>query len=154
MSMREVDGLMALEDLAGQQVGASAWVTITQEMVDQFADVTFDHQWIHVDVERAQRESPYGGPIVHGFFTLSLIPYFRQQCLRITGVGQVINYGVNRVRFPNAVPVGARIRGVQTVRSVELTGSDRARVTSEFVVEIEAEEKPACVAETVSLIIA
>lgn len=152
--MREVRGLDELERLAGQEVGASAWLTITQELVDRFADATFDHQWIHCDVERARRESPYGGPVAHGFLTLSLIPGFRSQILTLTGVSRVINYGVNRVRFPNAVPVGARVRGVQTIKTVERTAPGAARVVSGFVIELEAETKPACVAETVTLVFA
>ena len=150
--MREVRGLDELERLAGREVGGSAWLTITQEMVDRFADTTFDHQWIHCDVERARRESPYGGPVAHGFLTLSLIPGFRSQILTLTGVSRVINYGVNRVRFPNAVPVGARVRGLQTIKAVERTAPAAARVVSGFVVEIEGETKPACVAETVTLV--
>lgn len=152
--MREVQGLAGLEALAGQEVGASDWLTITQELVDRFADATFDHQWIHCDVDRARRESPYGGPVAHGFLTLSLIPGFRSRILTLTGVSRVINYGVNRVRFPNAVRVGARVRGVQTIRTVERTASGAARVVSGFVIEIDGESKPACVAETVMLVFA
>ncbi len=152
--MREVYGLDGLERLAGQQIGASDWLTVTQALVDRFADATFDHQWIHCDVERARLESPYGGPVAHGFLTLSLIPGFRSQILALTGVSRVINYGVNRVRFPNAVPVGVRVRGVQTIKSVERTAPDSARVVSGFVIEIEGETKPACVAETVTLVFA
>ena len=152
--MREIRGLDELERLAGQEVGASAWLTITQELVDRFADATFDHQWIHCDVERARRESPYGGPVAHGFLTLALIPGFRGQILTIGGVSRVINYGVNKVRFPNAVPVGARVRGVQTIKSVERTTPGSARVISGFVIELAGETKPACVAETVTLVFA
>ena len=152
--MREIRGLDELERLAGQEVGASAWLTITQELVDRFADATFDHQWIHCDVERARRESPYGGPVAHGFLTLALIPGFRGQILTIGGVSRVINYGVNKVRFPNAVPVGARVRGVQTIESVERTTPGSVRVISGFVIELEGETKPACVAETVTLVFA
>ena len=152
--MREVRGLDELDLLAGQEVGASAWLTVTQELVDRFADATFDHQWIHCDVERARRESPYGGPVAHGFLTLALIPGFRGQILKIGGVSRVINYGVNKVRFPNAVPVGARVRGVQTIKSVERTTPGSARVISGFVIELAGETKPACVAETVTLVFA
>ncbi len=152
--MRVVNGLTQLEQLVGQEIGASEWITVTQEMVNQFADLTRDHQWIHVDVERARRESPYGGPIVHGLFTLSLLPHFRQQILTVDDVSRLINYGVNRVRFPDAVPVGARLRGVQTVMSVERTKPDAVRMTSTFVIEIEGQDKPACVAETVTLVFA
>ena len=152
--MREVRGLDELERLVGQQLGASEWLAITQELVDGFADVTLDHQWIHCDVERATRESPYGGPVAHGFLTLSLIPGFRSQLLTLSGVSRVINYGVNRVRFPAAVAVGKRVRGIQTIKTVERTTPDSARVVSGFVIEIEGESKPACVAETVTLVFA
>ena len=152
--MREVRGLDELERLVGQQLGASEWLAITQELVDGFADATLDHQWIHCDVERARRESPYGGPVAHGFLTLSLIPGFRSQLLTLAGVSRVINYGVNRVRFPAAVPVGKRVRGIQTIKTVERTTPDSARVVSGFVIEIEGESKPACVAETVTLVFA
>lgn len=152
--LRAVQGLDELERLAGLEVGASAWLAVTQELVDRFADATFDHQWIHCDVERARRESPYGAPVAHGFLTLSLIPGFRSQILSIGGVSRIINYGVNRVRFPNAVPVGARVRGVQTIKSVERVAPDSVRVISRFVIEIEGETKPACVAETVTLVFA
>lgn len=152
--MREIRGLDELEGLAGQEVGASAWLTVTQEMVDRFADTTFDRQWIHCDVERARRESPYGGPVAHGFLTLSLIPGFRDRILTLTGVSRVINYGVNRVRFPNAVPVGGRVRGVLTIKTVGRTAPGSLRLISGFVIEIEGEAKPACVAETVTLVFA
>jgi len=152
--MHGVKGLTELEQLSGTTIGTSEWIVVTQEMVNQFAELTNDHQWIHVDIDRAQRESPYDGPIVHGFFTLSLLPYFGHQLLTVDGVSRLINYGVNRVRFPNAVRVGARLRGVQTVISVERTKPNIARMTSEFVVEIEGQKKPACVAETVTLIFA
>ena len=152
--MREIRGLDELEGLAGQEVGASGWLTVTQEMVDRFADTTFDRQWIHCDVERARRESPYGGPVAHGFLTLSLIPGFRDRILTLTGVSRVINYGVNRVRFPNAVPVGGRVRGVLTIKTVERTAPGSLRLISGFVIEIEGEAKPACVAETVTLVFA
>ena len=149
--MREVNGLAEIESLAHSEIGASEWMDVTQEMVNLFADVTHDHQWIHCDVERATRESPYGGPVAHGFFTLSLIPCLQKQILTITGVSCLINYGVNKVRFPNAVPVGARIRAVQTVLSVDRVKPDAVRLISTFVIEIERAEKPACVAETVTL---
>ena len=152
--MRVVNGLTQLEQLTGKKIGTSKWIAVTQEMVNQFATLTRDHQWIHVDTDRARRESPYGGPIVHGFFTLSLLPYFGHQLLTVDGVSRLINYGVNRVRFPNAVRVGARLRGVQTVMSVERTKPDVARMTSTLVIEVEGQKKPACVAETVTLVFA
>ena len=152
--MREVKGLAEIESLANSEIGESGWLDVTHEMVDLFADVTHDHQWIHCDIQRAKRESPYGGPVVHGFFTLSLIPCLQKQILTITGVSRIINYGVNNVRFPNAVPVGARIRGVETVLSVDRVEPDAVQLISRFLIEIEGVEKPACVAETVNLVFA
>ena len=152
--MREVEGLEQLNSLVAHEMGPPAWLTISSEMVARFADVTHDHQWIHLDAERARQESPYGVPIVHGLLTLSLYPYFGRQLLKINGVSRVINYGANRVRFPNAVAVGARVRARQTVRSVEQTNADAVRMTSAFVIESEGQIKPACVAETVALIYA
>ena len=152
--MREVEGLEQLNSLVSHEMGPTEWVTISSEMVTRFADVTYDHQWIHLDAERARQESPYGVPIVHGLFTLSLYPYLGRQLLKINGVSRVINYGANRVRFPNAVAVGARVRARQTVRSVERINTDAVRMTSTFVIESEGQAKPACVAETVALIYA
>ena len=150
--MREVEGLEQLKSLVADEMGPTAWVTISEEMVARFADVTHDHQWIHLDAERAREESPYGVPIVHGLLTLALYPYLGRQLLKISGVSRVINYGANRVRFPNAVAVGARVRARQTVRSVEQINADAVRMTSTFVIESEGQVKPACVAETVVLI--
>ena len=149
--MRIIDGLDALESLTGTELGASDWLTITQEMVDRFADATCDHQWIHVDQIRAARESPYGTTIAHGFLTLSLVPHFRQQIAELRGVSRAINYGVNKVRFPNAVRPGARVRGVQTLLTTTRVDSRTMRFTSRFVVEIEGEVKPACVADTITM---
>ena len=134
----EVRGLDELERLAGQEVGASEWLAITQEMVDRFADTTFDHQWIHCDVERARRESPYGGPVAHGFLTLSLIPGFRSQILTLTGVSRVINYGVNRVAFSGG---GARWRACARRADGQAGRTEGAGQSAgrqrEFVIELE-----------------
>jgi acyl dehydratase len=150
--MREVEGLDQLQSLVAQEMGPTAWVTISEEMVTRFADVTHDHQWIHVDAERARQESPYGVPIAHGLLTLALYPYLGRQLLKINGVSRVINYGADRIRFPNAVAVGTRVRARQTVRSVDRINADAVRMTSTFVIESEGQAKPACVAETVALI--
>ena len=150
--MREVEGLDQLKSLVAHEMGPTTWLTISEEMVTRFADVTQDHQWIHVDAERARQESPYGVPIVHGLLTLALYPYLGRQLLKINGVSRVINYGADRIRFPNAVAVGARVRARQTVRSVERINADAVRMTSTFVIESEGQVKPACVAETVALI--
>ena len=150
--MREVEGLDQLKSLVAHEMGPTTWLTISEEMVTRFADATQDHQWIHVDAERARQESPYGVPIVHGLLTLALYPYLGRQLLKINGVSRVINYGANRIRFPNAVAVGTRVRARQTVRSVDRINADAVRMTSTFVLENEGQAKPACVAETVVLI--
>lgn len=152
--MRVIEGLDEFEALTGSELGTSEWLTITQEMIDRFADVTLDHQWIHVDAKRAAVDSPYGTTIAHGFLTLSLVPYFRRQIADLRGVARAINYGMNKVRFPNAVPAGARVRGVQTLLTTTRVDPGTVRFTSQFVIEVEGEAKPACVAETVSLVFA
>ncbi len=139
-----------LPGLAGREIGVSDWVTLDQAKVNQFADATGDHQWIHVDVERAKREMATGGTIVHGYFTLSLIPKFMFELLEITGVSQMINYGANKVRFTNMVPTGSRVRGRLKVMSVELKGKG-ATMNYEMVLEIEGQERPACIAEVIMM---
>ena len=139
-----------LPGLAGREIGVSNWVRLDQAKVNQFADATGDHQWIHVDVERARREMATGGTIVHGYFTLSLIPKFMFELLEITGVSQMINYGANKVRFTNMVPTGSRVRGRLKVMSVELKGKG-ATMNYEMVLEIEGQERPACIAEVIMM---
>ncbi len=139
-----------LPDLTGKEIGVSNWVLLDQARVNQFADATGDHQWIHVDVERAKRELPTGGTIVHGYFTLSLIPQFMFELLQITGVSQMINYGANKVRFTNMVPTGARVRGRLKVKSVEKKGN-ASTMNYEMVIEIEGQERPACIAEVIMM---
>ena len=150
--MRVINGLDELEALAGRELGTSEWLSVTQEMVDRFAEVTLDPQWIHIDVARAARESPYGTTIAHGFLTLSFVQHFRRQIAEVRGISRVINYGVNKVRFPNAVCVGTRVRGVQPLQTVTRIAPESARLISQVVVEIEDEAKPGCVTETVSLV--
>jgi len=152
--MRIIDGLDELESLVGQSLGTSPWTTVTQGRVDAFSDVTEDHQWIHLDVGRATRELDAGGPIIQGLLTLSLIVKFRNEIFRVDGVTKTINYGFNRVRFPSPVLVGTRVRGTQTLLLAERRAPTVLRVTSEMVVEAEGCVKPACVAETVSLVYA
>ncbi len=138
-----------VQSLVGQEVGVSDWAEVTQERVNQFAEATGDHQWIHVDVERATRE--IGGPIAHGYLTLSLIPMLGAQILSVSGVTRGINYGCNKVRFTGMVRVGKRVRMRQTLVAAE-PKSGGLQLTSECVIEIEGEERPACVAETLSVI--
>lgn len=135
--------------LVGQEVGVSDWVEITQERVNQFAEATGDHQWIHVDVERANRE--IGGPIAHGYLTLSLIPFLGAGLLNVTGVTRGINYGCNKVRFTNMVRVGKKLRMRQKLLAAEAK-SGGIQLTNECTIEIEGEDRPACVAETLSVI--
>ena len=138
-----------LEGLVGQEVGVSDWLQITQERVNEFADATGDHQWIHVDVERAKRE--IGGPIAHGYLTLSLIPHLSAGLLPVKGVTRGINYGSDKVRFVTMVRVGKRIRLRQKLLAVEPKAGG-VQLKSQCTLEIEGEDRPACVAETLSLL--
>lgn len=140
-----------LRSLAGQEIGASEWVVIDQNRINQFADATDDHQWIHVNLERAKKEMPGGKTIAHGFLTLSLIPMLAAKIMRISGVSRGLNYGLNKVRFTNAVPVGSRVRGRQKLLSVEPRG-EGMQLTSDFTIEIDGQERPACIAETIGLV--
>jgi acyl dehydratase len=137
--------------LAGQEIGVSDWVEITQERINQFADATGDHQWIHVDVERAKKEMPGGKTIAHGYLTLSLIPWLTGGMLRVEGVTRGINYGSNKVRFTSMVPVGSKVRARQKLLNVEPKAGG-LQMTNEVTIELEGSQRPACVAETMSLI--
>ena len=130
-----------LKALEGLEVGVSDWFQITQEQINQFADVTLDHQWIHVDVERAQKEMPGGTTIAHGYLTLSMIPAMTAEFLKFTNLKMGINYGLNKVRFTNMVAVDSRIRARSVIKSVR-ERSGAARLVGETTVEIEDESKP------------
>src|SRR5450830_1821990 len=144
--MREIATLAELEALTGQEVAVSDWFDITQEQVDRFADATGDHQWIHVDVERSKRELPFGGTVAHGFLTLALLPMMMGQSISMGDVKMLLNYGLNRVRFPAPLPVGSKVRGRIGLQSVEeIPGG--AQVVWEVTMEREGGEKPVCVAE-------
>ena len=145
-TIRGIDGLKAR---VGEHLGHSDYLEITQDRVNRFADATGDHQWIHVDVERATRESPFGGPIAHGYLTLSLAPALLPQILRVEGVTMGVNYGANKVRFPSPVPVGSKLRAGASVASVEDVGDGAAQVTLDVTLEVEGAPKPACVAQIV-----
>jgi acyl dehydratase len=147
---REVADIQELQSLVEQEVAVGDWLEITQERINQFADATNDHQWIHVDPERCRRESPFGTTIAHGYLTLSLIPYLSQQSFAIRQPFRMgINYGSNRVRFTSPVPVGSRIRNRMTLLEVSaFPGGWQARW--QVTIEIEGKEKPACVAEVIS----
>ena len=143
MSPRIINGIQELKSVSGQEVGVSDWITITQEMIDRFADVTGDHQWIHVDPERARRETPFGSTIAHGFLTVSLLPQLSQQAMSVKGDFKMrINYGFNRLRFVSPVKSGSRIRARFTPQNV--TDNE---VTWSVTVDVEGQEKPAVVAE-------
>ncbi len=149
--MRTFTSLDELTDAAGEQLGTSDWLAIDQDRVDVFADATKDHQWIHVDRERAAT-GPFGGTIAHGYLTLSLIPWFASQVFALETPGAKLNYGLNKVRFPHPVKVGARLRAHVTLETVEDIPTGK-QLTMTYVLEIEDEPKPACVAETVVLLI-
>jgi len=148
--MTEIETPADMDALVGKKLGVSDWLTVTQEMIDLFADATGDHQWIHVDRERAAREMPGGRTIAHGFLTLSLLPRLAQNIYRIRRRSRGINYGCNKVRFTNPVASGSRIRLHLTLKATEAIEGGR-RLISENMVEIEGQDRPALVAETISL---
>ncbi|MEP9415196.1 MaoC family dehydratase [Gordonia sp. VNQ95] len=135
----------------GEDLGSGEWLEITQDRVNQFADATGDHQWIHVDPERAA-SGPFGAPIAHGFLTLSLLPMLAGSIFTVEGPKLVINYGLNKVRFPNPVPVGSRIRANAVITSIE-EGAKGVTMVVVNTVEIEGADKPACVAENVRVMV-
>ena len=150
--MRTVNGIEELEGLVGQELGSSEWHEIAQERVNAFADATGDHQWIHVDPERAAA-GPFGGTIAHGYLTLSLLPMLMGEIWHVENVRMGINYGLNRVRFPAPVPVGKRVRATSQLK--ELTQVDGGvQLVVETTIEVEGGSKPVCVAETLVRFIA
>jgi acyl dehydratase len=142
-----VDGIEGLQAKKGEHVGYSDWLDITQERVNEFAEATGDHQWIHVDPERA-KAGPFGGPIAHGYLTLSLAPMLLPQALRVTGFQMGVNYGLNKLRFPSPVPVGSKLRVGATIADVEEIAGG-VQVTMDLVFEVEGKDKPSCVAQAV-----
>ncbi|HEY6306531.1 MAG TPA: MaoC family dehydratase [Candidatus Angelobacter sp.] len=150
MPKRMVSSLDSLKELVGQEVAVTDWFTLTQERIQQFADVTLDHQWIHVDVERAKRESPFGAPIAHGFLTLSLLPHFMHEAIGIQeGVRMGVNYGLNRLRFVSPVRSGTQIRARFTLQSIKHVDPKGMEIVYLATVEGENTERPFCVAEWV-----
>lgn len=150
--MRVFSSIEDLSNAVGEPIGPTDWLTVDQRRVNQFADATGDHQWIHVDIERA-KDGPFGGTIAHGYLTLSLIPWFASQLFLLETRGAKLNYGVNKVRFPNVVQVGARIRCTTTVNAVTEHAMGHV-LTMGYTIEIEGQEKPGCIAETVVLLLA
>jgi acyl dehydratase len=149
--MRVFTTFEEIEAAAGKEIGTTEWVQITQQRVNQFADATGDHQWIHVDEEKA-KAGPFGGTIAHGYLTLSLVPWLGSTLFSLQTPGAKLNYGVNKVRFPNPVPVGSRIRAKVTINAVIDIPTGK-QLTVGHVIEIEGQDKPACVAETVVLLL-
>lgn len=141
----KIDGIEGLKAMVGQHLGYSEWHEVTQEQVNLFADATGDHQWIHVDVERA-KAGPFGAPIAHGYLTLSLAPMLLAEIQQVNGVAMGINYGLNKLRFPSPVPVGSKVRAGAELASVEDVGGG-VQVTMATTFEIEGGTKPVCVAE-------
>jgi acyl dehydratase len=151
MTTLKVEYPKDLLKLVGRELGPSDWVTVDQAMIDKFADATGDHQWIHVDVERAKKEMPGGKTIAHGYLTLSLVPRLASTLLEVTKRSRGINYGSNKIRFTNPVPAGSRIRLKQTIKNVEDVPDNGVRITSEMVIEVEGQERPALVAEVLGI---
>jgi acyl dehydratase len=149
MPKRTLESPADLRNLVGQEIAVTDWFNVTQERIQQFADATLDHQWIHVDVERARRESPFKAPIAHGFLTLSLLPHFMHEALQIKqGIRLGVNYGLNRVRFVSPVRAGSNVRACVVLQSLkDVTGGMEAVFNA--TVEVEGGEKPSCVAEWV-----
>ena len=148
MKLAVFDRLADMQPLVGQEIAVSDWVTISQQRINQFAEATGDHQWIHVDVERA-KNSPFKSTIAHGFLTLSLIPSFSEPSIKVKSIKMGVNYGLNKVRFTNPVKVNSRVRGRFVLKAFDpIEGG--AQVTMNVTVEIEGQDKPACVAESIS----
>ncbi|MCZ8291932.1 MAG: MaoC family dehydratase [Hylemonella sp.] len=147
--MKTFQSLKEFPALVGQEVAVSDWLTITQEQINQFAQATGDHQWIHVDVDRA-RAGPFGGPIAHGFLTLSLLPKFFESTMEIVESSMGVNYGLNRVRFMAPVPVGSRVRARMKLLACEPIDNHGVQMTWEVTIEREGAAKPVCVAESIA----
>jgi acyl dehydratase len=148
-----VNGIEELKGLVGETIGPSAWREVTQADIDSFAELSGDDQWIHVDVERARTESPFGTTVAHGNLTLSMIDGFRPELLESTGFKLGVNYGWNKIRFPAPVPAGSRIRVTMDVLSVDDVGGGWHQIVQRWTVEVEGNEKPACVAESVGRVL-
>ncbi len=146
--MRVFDDIGSFTAAVGEHLGYSEWMVIAQDRVDAFAEATGDHQWIHVDAERAAA-GPYGGTIAHGYLTLSLLPALGAQVYRVDGVPAAINYGLDRVRFPAPVPVGSRVRAGAELLSATPVPGGAIQAVVRFTVEIEGQDRPACVADTI-----
>ncbi len=149
-----VNGIEELKDLVGETIGPSEWREVTQDLIDQFAEVSGDDQWIHVDTERAKTDSPFGITVAHGNLTLSMIDGFRSGLMESSGFKMGVNYGWNKVRFPAPVPAGSRIRASIETLSVDELDGGWYQIAQKWTVEVEGNEKPACVAESVGRLLA
>jgi acyl dehydratase len=154
MATVEVNGVEGMQSLVGQEIGPSEWRTVTQDDINGFAEISGDHQWIHVDVERAKAESPFGTTIAHGNLTLSLVDGFRGDLISSTGFALGVNYGWNKIRFPAPVPVDSRVRGKAEVVSVDEKGGGWYEVVTRFTLEVEGSEKPCFVGDSVTRVMA
>ncbi len=148
---KKVPNIASLKDLIDEPLGHSEWHTISQQQIQAFADATGDHQWIHVDVERAERESPFEAPVAHGYLTLSLVPELLSQLLEVESLTNVVNAGIEKLRLPAAVPAGSRVRLVATIKNVRDLPSGGSRVVFEIVMEAEGAAKPAITGRVVYL---
>ena len=151
--MKVIKSIDDAQALVGQELGVSQWLEIDQKRINDFAEVTGDHQWIHVDVERAKAESPFGAPIAHGFLTLSLIPYFSKENYRVENAKLAINYGLNKVRFVASVPVDSRVRMRSELVDAAKVDDNTVNLTVKQTLEIDGVDKPAAVAEMIVRII-
>ena len=149
MAVAEVQGIDGLKELIGKEIGPGEWREVRQQDIDTFAGLSGDHQWIHVDTERAKHESPFGTTIAHGNLTLSMIDGFRLDLITTTGFKLGVNYGWNKVRFPAPVPTGSKLRATAEIMSVDDVGGGWVQVVTKFTVEAEGGEKPVCVGESV-----
>jgi acyl dehydratase len=147
--MKTIESLAELPALVGQEVSVSDWITITQEQINLFAQATGDHQWIHVDVERA-KTGPFGAPIAHGFLTLSLVPKFFETAFHIRDSRMGVNYGLNKVRFTAPVPVGSRLRGRMKLLAADPIDNNGYQMTWQVTIEREGSDRPVCIAESLS----
>jgi acyl dehydratase len=148
-ALHHVESVPALAELEGRDLGATEWRVIPQSQIDAFADATGDHQWIHVDAERARAESPFGGPIAHGYLTLALAPVLLPELIEVAGCGRVINAGIDHMRLKQPVPAGSRLRLAASVKHVRIIRGSIAHVTLSLRFEIEGEKKPACIADAI-----
>ncbi len=144
-----IPSIADLKSFVGKRLGPSKWVVVSQERINAFAEATGDHQWIHVDPERAAADSPFGGPIAHGYLTLALGPALLPEVIRVDGVRHIVNYGINKMRLPAPVPAGGRVRLSLDVKNVREISGGAARACMGLTFEVEGNAKPACTAEAV-----